>query len=292
MIKQFFFLLACTPFMAMSQVGVGTNNVHPSAKLQIESTNKGFLQPRIALTGTTDVATIASPAAGLMVYNTATAGSGITAITPGIHYFDGAKWVRMEANSATTGGGGDTATFVGGNFLNPGTSNRVIVNNFGQRSNALKLADITLPAGKWEVHVATICEVRNWNVIVPQYLAYSNNTTTGTTTGNPVKMMYWLQSDSITRVIDAPSPFDFNLGGDTLFKGGAMFIQPIQNNTPNHSGSFFINNTSGAEKTYTLFAFEHGYQVGTNAGTRMPEYSQQFANRFWPVNRFYARKIN
>ena len=45
-----------------------------SAMLDVKSNSKGLLIPRVALTGITDVTTIASPANSLMVYNTASAG--------------------------------------------------------------------------------------------------------------------------------------------------------------------------------------------------------------------------
>ena len=81
--------------MSKAQIGIGTTSPNASAKLDITSTNKGFLPPRVTLTGTADVATIASPATGLMVYNTATAGTSPSNVTPGIYYYDGSKWQRI-----------------------------------------------------------------------------------------------------------------------------------------------------------------------------------------------------
>lgn len=85
-----------------AQVGIGTSDVNASARLQVDATNKGFLPPRVALQGTNDaqlanqnIPRIANPATGLLVYNTATAGSGATAVTPGFYYYDGAKWQRI-----------------------------------------------------------------------------------------------------------------------------------------------------------------------------------------------------
>ena len=78
-----------------AQVGIGTTTPNASAKLDITSTNKGFLPPRVALTGTADVSTIASPATGLFIYNTATAGTSPSNVTPGLYYFDGSKWQRI-----------------------------------------------------------------------------------------------------------------------------------------------------------------------------------------------------
>src|SRR5690606_9320337 len=40
---------------------------------------------------------------GMTIYNTATAGTGATAVTPGYYYNDGAKWVRIATgNDAKT----------------------------------------------------------------------------------------------------------------------------------------------------------------------------------------------
>jgi hypothetical protein len=81
--------------ISKAQVGIGTTTPNPSAKLEISSNNKGFLPPRVSLTGTADVTTIASPAAGLFVYNTATAGASPNNVAPGLYYYDGSKWQRV-----------------------------------------------------------------------------------------------------------------------------------------------------------------------------------------------------
>ncbi|MEI7978299.1 MAG: hypothetical protein WCI53_05600 [Bacteroidota bacterium] len=81
--------------ISKAQVGIGTTTPNASAKLDITSTNKGFLPPRVTLTGTADVTTIASPATGLFVYNTATAGTLPSNVTPGLYYYDGSKWQRV-----------------------------------------------------------------------------------------------------------------------------------------------------------------------------------------------------
>ena len=52
---------------AFSQVGIGTTTPDDSAILDVESTQKGFLPPRLT---TTEQDNIDSPAVGLMVYNT------------------------------------------------------------------------------------------------------------------------------------------------------------------------------------------------------------------------------
>ena len=96
--KMLLALLIC-PVVASAQVGIGTSSPNASAKLQVDDPNRGFLPPRVALQGTDDATkstpTIASPITGLLVYNIASAGTGTTAVTPGLYYYDGSKWQRV-----------------------------------------------------------------------------------------------------------------------------------------------------------------------------------------------------
>lgn len=66
-------LLVFGSFSVYSQtgsVGINTSNPDPSAILHLNSSDKGLLIPRIALQNETDITTIASPAKGLIIYNT------------------------------------------------------------------------------------------------------------------------------------------------------------------------------------------------------------------------------
>lgn len=62
-----------------------------SAMLEVQSTNKGLLIPRVSLTSTSSASPVTSPATSLLVYNTAT----INDVTPGYYYWNGSKWVRL-----------------------------------------------------------------------------------------------------------------------------------------------------------------------------------------------------
>src|SRR5690554_5142660 len=85
-----------------AKVGIGTSTPHVSSILDITSTNKGILIPRVALTSTTDQATITQLAVSLLVYNTNTAAD----ITPGFYYWSGTAWKTL----ASSGGGGSNAS--------------------------------------------------------------------------------------------------------------------------------------------------------------------------------------
>lgn len=95
--KLFITILICIISFcnATAQTGIGTTTPNASAKLEVYATNKGFLPPRIALTGTADNSTIASPVAGLLIYNTATAGAAPNNVLPGYYYWNGTAWVQI-----------------------------------------------------------------------------------------------------------------------------------------------------------------------------------------------------
>jgi len=79
-----------------AQMGINTTTPSNGALLDITSSDKGFLMPRIALTGTDDVTTITpSATTGLMLYNTVTAGVLPVQVTPGFYSWDGAQWRRL-----------------------------------------------------------------------------------------------------------------------------------------------------------------------------------------------------
>ena len=101
-VKQLIFSVAFIVFSINlnGQTGIGTNTPHVSAKLDVSATNKGFLPPRVALLSTTDVATITTPATGLVVYNTNTTGSSPNNVIPGYYYWDGTKWNGLVGQDA------------------------------------------------------------------------------------------------------------------------------------------------------------------------------------------------
>ena len=94
------FLFATLTMTAQLKVGNNPTTINSSAVLEAESTNKGFLPPRIALTSTNDATTISSPATGLLIYNTATAGAYPNGVTPGYYFFNGTSWAPITSPSA------------------------------------------------------------------------------------------------------------------------------------------------------------------------------------------------
>ncbi len=80
-------LLLVTSFLftlnVFSQVRIGTTNILTGVEFQIESNSRVLLIPRVALSATNVLAPIgpAPIATGVLIFNTATAGAGITAVS-------------------------------------------------------------------------------------------------------------------------------------------------------------------------------------------------------------------
>lgn len=97
--KNLLLILSCVYAISFTYsqtgVGIGTNTIDPSAILQVASSNKGVLFPKISLASTTDITTIANPSIGLLVYNTGTGGLDI----PGYVYWTGTQWEKLTLTS-------------------------------------------------------------------------------------------------------------------------------------------------------------------------------------------------
>ena len=143
-----------------AQVGIGTTNPDPGSVLDIKSTDKGILIPRVALTATNSQLPI-TPAAieGMMVYNTATAGTAQNIVTPGFYFWGGTMWVKVATGGPVTKdwtvtGNGDTSPT---DFLGTtNASNLVFKTNDTQRmviNNAI--SPITGTAGDISIGDAT-----------------------------------------------------------------------------------------------------------------------------------------
>jgi hypothetical protein len=91
--KSLTLVLLLLTITTQAQVGIGTNSPAPSAQLDVTSTTKGLLPPRMT---TVQRDAIVSPATGLQVYNSTTNTND---------YYNGSNWVSTLIN-----GGGALGT--------------------------------------------------------------------------------------------------------------------------------------------------------------------------------------
>ncbi|MBS1644135.1 MAG: hypothetical protein JST36_03785 [Bacteroidetes bacterium] len=91
-------VLSARQLFAQTKIKDGTvigssSLLNTNAILELESNNKGFLLPRVALDSTLLATPLSANVAGMTVYNTATAHD----VTPGYYYNDGSQWVRLPS---------------------------------------------------------------------------------------------------------------------------------------------------------------------------------------------------
>jgi hypothetical protein len=102
-IKKLFVILSLCTNGLYAQTGIGTTTPNAAAKLDVNSADKGFLPPRVALTATNAFApltglsgsTALATATGLLIYNTATAGTAPNNVVPGYYYWNGTMWIQI-----------------------------------------------------------------------------------------------------------------------------------------------------------------------------------------------------
>jgi hypothetical protein len=101
--------LSITLSIFSQSIGVGTNSPDASAQLDVVSTSKGVLLPRMTLAQRNLIST---PATGLMVYQTDN--------TPGYYFYNGSVWIQLSTGAST-------------NYWSLNGSNHIYNNNAGTR---------------------------------------------------------------------------------------------------------------------------------------------------------------
>lgn len=165
--KKIALLLLFVVTTVSAQVGVGTRTPNPDAMLEVASTNKGILLPRVALTNSTAASPLAAHVAGMAVYNTATAGD----VTPGYYYNDGSKWVKLATGAgatdatATSNGLIRLAGDLSGTAAAPAVANLAIgtAKLTDDAVTTVKIADGAITAAKLNAMAATSGQVLKWN---------------------------------------------------------------------------------------------------------------------------------
>jgi len=152
-----FTLLILVSFISTAQVGIGTTTPDASASLEISSTTAGVLIPRMTQVQRN---TIASPATGLLIYQTNNA--------PGFYYYNGAIWTAF-------GGSDNDWTVIGNDMYNANTGNVGVGN--------------ATPSAKFHITGSTTPSSPGGtvNLLSENFTGYSlteNNSSTGCTTSD------------------------------------------------------------------------------------------------------------
>lgn len=120
-------------FAIYGQVGINTPQPHPSAALEIASSNQGFLPPRVKLAGKNDKLTINEPAIGLLIFNTVDGGTLENRIQPGYYYWNGTGWSELKSTALSWDISGNAAINDKVHFFGTKTDSDLVF----KRNNAL-----------------------------------------------------------------------------------------------------------------------------------------------------------
>ncbi len=107
--------VAQNTFPATGPVGIGTTTPAASSILEVKSTTKGILTPRMTLAQRN---AIASPAAGLLIYQTNS--------TPGFYYYSGTAWTAVSVKGANTALSNLTGTAINTSLLPDSNNTRAL----------------------------------------------------------------------------------------------------------------------------------------------------------------------
>lgn len=273
MMKTYFLLFVLLSLQGYAQTGIGTTIPDASAKLDVFSTTKGFLPPRMTSSQRTS---IPSPAVGLMVYQT----DGTT----GLYYYNGA-WIYI-INSTTNvvsvvngGTGTTTATGTGSVVLNISPS--LITPALGTPSSATLTNATGLPIS---TGVSGLANGVSSFLVTPTSSNLANVVTDETGSG---ALVFGTSPTLTTPILGVASgaslaltgttPSTSNSTGAMTVAGGAGIGGALNASSVTTSSLIVPTITGGSGTTQTLTfkptsgngatGADHIFQVGNNGGT-------------------------
>lgn len=174
---SFVFLITFNLY-SIAQVGIQTDTPDPSAALDIVSTDRGLLIPRVILSASlNNPSPVVSPATGLLIYNSGTNQS------VGFYFWTGTQWKMLKPQETTDVQGPAVSTdnaiarFDGtsGNIIQ---NSSVILDDAGNMSGITNIttAGFTMPVnpGEGKVLVSDAAGNASWDIALPLNVEESN----------------------------------------------------------------------------------------------------------------------
>jgi len=285
--KQFLLaavILAAVLFAApmKAQVTIGElTPPNPDAVLDVRSKGKlGLLLPQVELVATNQPTPMSKNVTGMIVYNTATAGTAPNNVVPGFYYNDGNQWVKLTAKSLATNGLSLTA--VNDSVQLGGTlTKKTDINMNGQNLVFKRLAGGTGNVGIGAVAIPRApLEVQGNSgedplILSPVKLASETNTIDG---ANPTYYNLQISDGGVVRKTPAGGSYTagngLTLSGTEMQLGGALTknttISAAGNDTLKISAPLAITSGNpGADKVLTSDA------NGNASWLKLPELIQK-----------------
>ena len=231
--KIVFIILSIGVFAnASAQTGIGTTTPDASAKLDVSSTNKGFLPPRVTLASSSDITTIPNPVTALLVYNT---GNNVN-LSAGYYYWNGTAWTKIGNSGSILASNEVTISATG---AAPTTGTRTIDKTFAVDNGATKTITLKLS------FVGSAVGSGDYLISLPEGITFNTNAGYNPTyTGLP-----WLPTVSYM------APYIIPMQGGIVFAGAwsvSAFVVPYSST---HYRILFAYGASLAFWSSSFFAF-------------------------------------
>lgn len=227
-----FILLICIN-ASFAQVGIGTVSPDTDAALDVVSTDKGALLPRVNLTQTTNASPLSAHVAGMLVYNEAT----VNDVLPGYYFNSGSKWVKVEDASPV-----DSVTL---------TSDISITSLYNTYTNVSGMS-LTFTARKPNVLVMMTASGFAFTTSLGGVYLRVRNTTGGTTVGGTMTKMQSIEPFFGSSVTTWSCSFTKLMTGLTVGSTYTLQVQGAVTNVLGTTGAFIRPATTPDAEHLTL----------------------------------------
>jgi trimeric autotransporter adhesin len=253
---------------ANAQMKLGNNptSTNVNALLELETTNKGLLLPRIALANVSSPTPLTAHIAGMTVFNTAN--NGI--VSPGFYCNDGTMWIKMSNVVPNTIWGltGNAGTTAGTNFIGTTDNTDVWLKRNNVRSGLLTLGNTSFgvnaapnSTGLFTVAIGGIAardNVTGSDFVAIGYGALSNSVAGQYSVAIGKSSQSRANNTTITYVANNTSVGSFSLNGAADAPSNNTGIE----NTA--MGSFALYDNSSGSKN-TALGFNAGFTTTTGS---------------------------
>jgi hypothetical protein len=233
-------------------VAVNTSGSAPdaSAMLDVASTTRGLLAPRMTAAQKTAIAT---PATGLMIYQT----DG----TAGFYYYDGSAWTAIGGGASGWGLTGNTGTTPGTNFVGTTDANALVFKVGNAWAGELNAGTYNTSYGPQAGQAITS---GNSNTAIGTF-SLKSNTTGGSNTASGTYSL----SNNTTGVDNTASGYrslTANINGNYNTASGFNSLASNTSGTSNTAAGFYslATNTSGGNNTASGFNSLRNTTTGYN----------------------------
>lgn len=215
-------LFAVLSIQAQVKIGNNPATINSNSMLEIESTDKGFLPPRVTLSGLASVSPLSGTVpAGMLIYNTG------GAVSAGYFYWSGTEWKKLEngnkitvAKTATTTLLKSESYVVASNDItlslpvvtSADNGLQITVNNIGTHT------DLVVVKGNGAATIDGYADVSLTRYVAMDFIAYEGNWLVSNTKKPSLRLMEVNEKGSWATLDEAIGFLDVHMDGPTVIK--------------------------------------------------------------------------